>query len=82
MALAYFRATGDAPWVEKHYDVLKQWTTYLEDDGLIPAEQLSTDDFAGTLSNQTDLAVKAIVGIGSSAPRHPFPPTPLIDSAF
>lgn len=65
MALAYYQATGDEPWVSKHYDVLKQWTSYLIDDGLVPAEQLSTDDFAGTLSNQTDLAVKAIVGIGT-----------------
>ncbi|GAA5859784.1 hypothetical protein JCM8547_007026 [Rhodosporidiobolus lusitaniae] len=67
MALAYFQATGDKAWVGKHYDVLKQWTTYLEDDGLVPAEQLSTDDFAGKLANQTNLAVKAIVGIGAMA---------------
>merc|ERR1711939_911453 len=65
MALAYFQLTGDKAWVEKHYDVFKQWTTFLTDDGLVPAEQLSTDDFAGTLSNQTNLAVKAIVGIGA-----------------
>ena len=47
MALAYFQLTGDKAWVEKHYDVFKQWTTFLTDDGLVPAEQLSTDDFAG-----------------------------------
>ncbi|GAA5906567.1 hypothetical protein JCM5296_000291 [Sporobolomyces johnsonii] len=67
MALSYFQLTADKPWVEKHYSVFKQWTTFLVDDGLVPAEQLSTDDFAGTLSNQTDLAVKAIVGIGAMA---------------
>ncbi|GAA6036100.1 hypothetical protein JCM8097_006615 [Rhodosporidiobolus ruineniae] len=65
MALAYYQLSGDRPWVEKNYDVLKQWTAYLIDDGLVPAEQLSTDDFAGALANQTDLAVKAIVGIGA-----------------
>ncbi|GAA5925950.1 hypothetical protein JCM3775_005159 [Rhodotorula graminis] len=67
MSLAYFQLSGDVKWVEKHYDVLKQWTTFLAEDGLVPAEQLSTDDFAGTLSNQTNLAMKAIVGIGAMA---------------
>jgi hypothetical protein len=47
MALAYFQLTADKPWVEKHYEVFKSWTTFLTDDGLVPAEQLSTDDFAG-----------------------------------
>ncbi len=32
-------------------------------DSLIPAHQLSTDDFAGTLENQTNLAIKGIIGI-------------------
>ncbi|GAA5914563.1 hypothetical protein JCM6882_000420, partial [Rhodosporidiobolus microsporus] len=65
MALAYFQATGDKEWIEKHYKILEQWTGFLVDEGLIPGEQLSTDDFAGTLANQTNLAVKAIVGIGA-----------------
>lgn len=98
MALAYFQLTADKPWVEKHYEVFKSWTTFLTDDGLVPAEQLSTDDFAGasrcctapdllsgsadvsgtlagTLSNQTNLAVKAIVGIGERGfpPLSPYP---------
>jgi len=47
MALSYYQLTSDLPWVEKHYEVFKSWTTFLVDDGLLPANQLSTDDFAG-----------------------------------
>ncbi|KAA1098242.1 hypothetical protein PGT21_031321 [Puccinia graminis f. sp. tritici] len=67
MALAYYQLTNDDEWLVKHYVILKQWAGFLVDDGLIPAEQLSTDDFAGTLANQTNLALKAIVGIGAMA---------------
>lgn len=47
MILAYWQMTKDTAWVEKYYDILTQWTSYLIEDGLVPAEQLSTDDFAG-----------------------------------
>lgn len=52
-------------WLTRHYDIALQWTQYLIDYGLITENQLSTDDFAGRLANQTNLAVKAIVGIKS-----------------
>ncbi|POW05150.1 hypothetical protein PSTT_09908 [Puccinia striiformis] len=67
MSLAYYQLSKDEDWLAKHYVILKQWAGFLIDDGLIPAEQLSTDDFAGTLANQTNLALKAIVGIGAMA---------------
>lgn len=43
--------------------LLDQWTQFLIEDSLIPANQISTDDFAGPLANQTNLAIKGIVGI-------------------
>ena len=50
-------------WLARSYRLWKQWTTYLIDEALIPANQLCTDDFAGPLPNQTNLALKGIVGI-------------------
>ena len=45
------------------YNLLDQWTQFLITDSLIPANQFSTDDFAGQLANQTNLAIKGIIGI-------------------
>lgn len=43
--------------------LLDQWAQFLIEDSLIPENQISTDDFAGPLANQTNLAIKGIVGI-------------------
>jgi hypothetical protein len=63
MALAYANRTGDAAYLSAHYPKLAQWASFLVDEALVPADQLSTDDFAGTLANQTNLALKGIIGL-------------------
>ncbi|KAI0185245.1 hypothetical protein EV127DRAFT_208922 [Xylaria flabelliformis] len=63
MSYAYYKFTGDASWLTSHYDLLRQFTRYLIDFSLVPEAQLSTDDFAGTLLNQTNLAIKGIIGL-------------------
>lgn len=68
LALHYAQLVGDKvakPWLSKHYKIMKQWAEFLIEDSLVPAEQLSTDDFAGTLANQTNLALKGIEGIAA-----------------
>ncbi|KNZ58846.1 hypothetical protein VP01_184g4 [Puccinia sorghi] len=65
MVLSYYQLTKDVEWVKRHYNTLTQWAKFLVDDGLVPAEQLSSDDFAGKLANQTNLALKAIIGISA-----------------
>jgi Domain of unknown function (DUF1793)/Domain of unknown function (DUF4965)/Domain of unknown function (DUF5127) len=50
-------------WVNRSYQLWKQWTGYLVAFSLEPENQLSTDDFAGWLPLQTNLALKGIIGI-------------------
>ncbi|KAF3905677.1 hypothetical protein ABW21_db0209020 [Orbilia brochopaga] len=60
-------AWGDGGPPRGRYALWKQWTGYLIQFGLLPATQLSTDDFAGRLANQTNLALKGILGIKAMA---------------
>lgn len=50
-------------WLTRSYSLWSQWTGYLVRESLIPHNQLCTDDFAGWLANQTNLALKGIIGI-------------------
>ncbi|KAF2477075.1 DUF1793-domain-containing protein [Lindgomyces ingoldianus] len=50
-------------WLEPSYDLWKKWTGYLIEFSLEPHNQLCTDDFAGWLALQTNLALKGIIGI-------------------
>lgn len=63
MTLSYVQKTGDKSLINSYYNLLDQWTQFLITDSLVPANQISTDDFAGALANQTNLAIKGIVGI-------------------
>jgi hypothetical protein len=67
MTLAYAQRVKDKSYLTKHFKILNQWTQYLIDEALIPADQISTDDFAGSLVNQTNLALKGIIGIQAMA---------------
>ncbi|KAI0402538.1 glutaminase GtaA [Xylaria palmicola] len=67
MVLAYAQRTKDTAYLNQHYKILTQWAGYLIDESLIPAEQISTDDFAGSLANQTNLAIKGIIGLRAMA---------------
>ncbi|OJJ50227.1 hypothetical protein ASPZODRAFT_149605 [Penicilliopsis zonata CBS 506.65] len=65
MTLAYARFANDTAYLRDHYEKMAEWAQYLLEFALIPEDQLSTDDFAGELVNQTNLAIKGIVAIGA-----------------
>lgn len=50
MTLAYAQRANDSAYLSTHYDLLRQWNEYLIEEALIPANQISTDDFAGSLA--------------------------------
>lgn len=58
---------GDIAFALPYMKLLEQWAKYLLFNGEDPGEQLCTDDFAGHLSHNANLSVKAIMGIEAFA---------------
>lgn len=67
MTLDYAQKAQDTAYLNLHYNILNQWTQYLIAEAEYPQNQISTDDFAGALANQTNLAIKGIIGIEAMA---------------
>ncbi|RAP73889.1 glutaminase [Paenibacillus montanisoli] len=65
MAAATALASGKTVYLFKHMDLFAKWANYLAENGLDPANQLCTDDFAGHLARNANLSVKAVMGVAS-----------------
>ncbi|KAG5949035.1 hypothetical protein E4U53_006048 [Claviceps sorghi] len=53
LMLAYAQRKNDDQYLADNWDLIVKWAQYLIEDSKIPAQQLSTDDFAGHLANKT-----------------------------
>ncbi len=64
---AIARTEHNIALAEKYWPELTQWALFLKEHGLDPENQLTTDDFAGHVTHNANLALKAIDALDAYA---------------
>ena len=67
LAAQICKQEGNTLYVDKYWRLITTWADYLVENGLHPANQLCTDDFAGHWAGNCNLAIKAIMGVAGYA---------------
>lgn len=63
LAYAYAIASNNSNWTAGYMPLFQQYADYLVNNRLNISKQLSTNDATGPLTNETNLAIKAAVGL-------------------
>ncbi|EJC98583.1 uncharacterized protein FOMMEDRAFT_96129 [Fomitiporia mediterranea MF3/22] len=67
ISLAHAQISGDGSLLNQHYNLLSGWGNYLVNNTMNPEDQASSLSDAILSSNQTNLILKGIIGIGAMA---------------
>ena len=67
LAAQICKQEGNTLYINKYWQIITTWADYLVENGLHPANQLCTDDFAGHWAGNCNLAIKAIMGVAGYA---------------
>ncbi|KLO09797.1 DUF1793-domain-containing protein [Schizopora paradoxa] len=67
MLLAHLQATGDGSLVKQHYSLIRRWADYLVQFSMNPGFQQTSPSDGISAVNQTNLALKGIIGLGAMA---------------
>ena len=65
MTAAVTKAVGSGRLFTEYRDIADRWAKYLSEFGADPDNQLCTDDFAGHLAHNCNLALKSIVALAA-----------------
>lgn len=65
MTAAVTKAAGSEKLFTEYRDIADRWAKYLSEFGADPDNQLCTDDFAGHLAHNCNLALKSIVALAA-----------------
>lgn len=58
---------SNAEYAAQRWELISRWAAYLRSKGMDPENQICTDDFMGHLAHNTNLSIKAIVGLACYA---------------
>jgi hypothetical protein len=65
LSYMYQNTTSDTDWLNQYSSLFKQYAGYFVAHGLCPEAQLSSDDGAGVIANQTGLAIKVAIALNA-----------------